>query len=133
MNKVYLTWEQINELLDRIHDQVGDKVGKVTGIPRGGIILAVLYSHKFKIPYQDYRSNIKDLLILDDISDSGETVKQYKTKYPDAKLATLYYKENSIGLPDYYGKKIPQDFGWIVYPWERKDSNTVQDYLDNWE
>jgi hypothetical protein len=21
---------------------------------------------------------------------------------------------------------------WIVYPWEKKDSNTIQNYLENW-
>ena len=28
-----------------------------------------------------------------------------------------------------YGEKIDLNYGWIVYPWEKKDSETIQDYL----
>ena len=31
---------------------------------------------------------------------------------------------------EFYGEKIEDD-RWLVFPWERNDSNTKQDYLDN--
>jgi len=45
--KVYLTWDDVNALLDKIHEQCKGKIDYVTGIPRGGTILAIMYSHRF--------------------------------------------------------------------------------------
>ena len=45
--------------------------------------------------------------------------------------ATLHYKRSSIVEPDFYGKKLIKEDKWIVYPWERKDSKPIQDYLKN--
>ena len=130
--KVFRTWEDVNSLLDTIHQQSKGEINFVTGVPRGGTILAVLYSHRFNVEYMDYRSNkYTNLLILDDISDSGETFTKLKEEYDIPKYAALHYKETSNFKPDYFAKKIHSDFGWIVYPWERLDSETVQDYLLN--
>jgi hypoxanthine phosphoribosyltransferase len=41
--------------------------------------------------------------------------------------ATLHYKPTAIFTPDFYSKEVGTE--WIVYPWERKDSDAVQDYL----
>ena len=45
------------------------------------------------------------------------------------KFATLHYKTTSVAKPEYYAQEISDDFGWIVYPWEKDDSNPIQDYL----
>ena len=132
VKKVYLSWDDVNELLDSIHSQVKNRVQYVTGIPRGGTILAILYSHRFDTEYMNYISpHYPDLLVLDDIADSGTTLKEALDKYPEPIYATLHYKEGSIVKPEVFGKHIGKDFGWIVYPWERKDSKTIQNYLDN--
>ena len=47
------------------------------------------------------------------------------------KFGTLHYKTSSIAKPEYFAEEIPEDFGWIVYPWEKEDSKPIQDYLDN--
>ena len=79
MKKVFVTWGQVNKLLDKIHEQSGNQVEYVSGIPRGGVILAVLYSHRFNVQYLEHPSNhYPHLLILDDIADSGITLKKWK-------------------------------------------------------
>ena len=132
VKKVFLTWEDINLLLDKIHEQVGDKVSYVTGIPRGGTILAILYSHRFEVQYMERLSpHYPSMLVIDDIADSGVTLKKASEEYPQLMYATLHYKEGSIYEPTYYSEKINKDYGWIVYPWEKESANPIQDYLDN--
>ena len=132
VKKVFISWDDVYDLLDIIHAQIKDKVKYVTGIPRGGTLLAILYSHRFGISYMSNISpHYPSLLVLDDIADTGITLKEIKEKFPQPMYATLHYKDKSVSLPDYYGIKIPEDYGWIVYPWERDDSKPVQDYLDN--
>ncbi len=131
VKRVYYDWDDINKLLDIIHEQCKEEVSYVAGVPRGGTLLAILYSHRFDIPYMEYISNhYPHMLILDDISDSGKTFEKLKKDFPNPKYGALHYKETSTFKPDFFSKKIPNDYGWIVYPWEKEDSKTIQDYLD---
>lgn len=134
MLRKYYTWDDIYEMLDIIYDKVKDKGFKyVTGIPRGGLIPAVLFSHRFnEFEFMERPSNhYNNLLIFDDIADTGHTLEKIKPNFPNPSFATLHYKEMCTVEPDYYAKYIPIDYGWIVYPWELKSSKSIQDYLSN--
>lgn len=123
-NKIYLSWDDINVLVEDLCDTIassGAQITSITGIKRGGLIPAVMISHKLNIPYVD-RIN-KDTLVVDDICDTGETLKKSIAMY----TATLHYKPTAIFTPDFYSKEVGTE--WIVYPWERKDSDAIQDYL----
>ena len=123
-NKMYLSWDDINVLVEDLCNTIatsGVQVKSITGIKRGGLIPAVMVSHKLNIPYVDRIS--KDTLVVDDICDTGETLKNSIAMY----TATLHYKPTAGFTPDFYAKEVGSD--WIVYPWERKDSDAVQDYL----
>ena len=130
MEKVYLTWNDINSLVDKLANEVSQAPVPpryITGLPRGGLIPAVMLSHKLNIPFVNI-SLIRalpavDMLIVDDIADSGETLEQYK-RYP---TAVLHYKLQSEHIPTFFATEI-DDTDWIVYPWEREDSETIQDY-----
>jgi len=66
-------------------------------------------------------SDAKRVVIVDDIVDSGETLKGIltllKQKYPNCefKLATIFYKPTAIIEADYRVKKADQ---WIDFFWE---------------
>jgi xanthine phosphoribosyltransferase len=68
----------------------------------------------------------KKVLILDDIVDTGQTLKAVlrvlQERYPDTvfKSATLFYKKNSDIEPDYW---LHEADGWIDFFWEK-------DFLD---
>lgn len=127
-NKLYLSWDDIGILVEDLCDTIatsGSQIKSITGIKRGGLIPAVMISHKLNIPYTD-RIN-KDTLVVDDICDTGETLKNKVAGY----TATLHYKKTACFTPDFYSKEVGTE--WIVYPWERGDSKTVQDYLANKE
>jgi hypoxanthine phosphoribosyltransferase len=123
-NKVYLSWDDINILVEDLCQTIassGVQIKSITGIQRGGLIPAVMISHKLHIPYVS-RIN-KDTLVVDDICDTGETLKNTIGMY----TATLHYKPTAIFTPDFYSKEVGTE--WIVYPWERSDSESIQDYL----
>jgi len=64
ISKVYITWGQVNKLLDKIHKQIGSNINYVAGIPRGGTILAILYSHRYEIEYMENPSNHYPSLLI---------------------------------------------------------------------
>ena len=130
VKKVYITWEQVYEMLDTIAKKVSTK--SVSGIPRGGSLLAILYSHRYNVEYRSIPiMGDKNQLILDDIADSGETLELWKRDFKESIFGTLHYKNISKVKPDIFAEEIEEDYGWIFYPWEKKDSKTIQDYLDN--
>ncbi len=125
--KVHLTWKQVDTLVTILKNKVLDKlpeIGSVTGIARGGLIPAVMLSHKLGIPYTNLIN--PDTLVVDDICDSGKTIKDAPGLY----TATLHYKSSAIVKPSVYASLLVNESQWIVYPWENEDSNMIQDYLD---
>ena len=69
-------------------------------------------------------SHAKKVLIVDDIVDSGETIREIlkvlNEKFPNVefRLATLFYKKTAVLKPDYYIKEANQ---WIDFFWEVDD------------
>tara|TARA_R110000796_G_C14316387_1_gene407252 strand:- start:47 stop:463 length:417 start_codon:yes stop_codon:yes gene_type:complete len=133
--KIQYSWEWVNIQLDNIGEKLEaiERPQFVTGIPRGGLIPAVLVSHKFKIPYIGLEAAKtlpgalkKEVLVLDDISDSGNTLKQIERH--NFITATLAVRYNSLYIPTYIGTTIRDDH-WMVFPWEDTSSKTIQDYL----
>ena len=123
-NKVFVYWDDISILVDELCSTIissGVQIKSITGIERGGLIPAVMISHKLNIPYVNKIN--KDTLVVDDICDSGETLKNIVAGY----TATLHHKKTASFTPDFYSKEVGEE--WIVYPWERNDSETIQDYL----
>ena len=123
-NKVFVYWDDISILVDELCSTIissGVQIKSITGIERGGLIPAVMISHKLNIPYVNKIN--KDTLVVDDICDSGETLKNTIAGY----TATLHYKKTASFTPDFYSKEVGDE--WIVNPWERNDSDTIQDYL----
>ena len=123
-NKVYISWDDINILVEDLCNTIassGVQIKSITGVERGGLIPAVMISHKLNIPYV-VKIN-KHTLVVDDICDTGETLKNIVSGY----TATLHYKPTAVFTPDFYAKEVGSE--WLVYPWERSDSDAIQDYL----
>ena len=130
IEKQYISWKYLEDLVDILHSNILEsnlKLDYIHGIPRGGLIPAVMLSHKMGIPLTNYMY-LKNTLILDDICDSGKTLKECYGKTGTQYSAVLHYKPHTAIIePDLYACKFESD-DWIVYPWEKKDSNTIQDY-----
>ncbi len=120
-SKEYVSWEDIIYFVKRVRELYhGGIVSGVYGIPRGGLVLAVMISHVLNIPMLS--APCDKCIIVDDICDSGETLLHYyKNSSGDSVndyfLVTMYYKENDLGVkPDFYIKN--KEDKWIVFPWE---------------
>ena len=135
--KEFISWNVVDEcVVDIAEHLLRTKIefDGVYGIPRGGTILAVMLSHKLDIPYLDdieyALGNGKKFIIIDDITDTGKTLNNYK-KVDISEIAyyvTIHEHEQSSVKPDY--SVIYKEDKWIVYPWETEDSNEIQDYLN---
>ena len=126
-----------------IEQSRGYKAEAIVAIARGGLMLGELMGYGLNIrnvqsihveSYDDDvqrervkifgscdLSTLKQVLIVDDIVDSGETmqavVQHFKTLYPecDFKTAALFYKPSAIFQPDFSAKEAA---GWIDFFWD---------------
>lgn len=128
MEKIFLNWYEIEVAVDSLAYQIKNssfKPSYVKGIQRGGLIPAVLLSHKLNIPLITNGILDNSVLIVDDICDSGKTI--FETQKYKCYTATIHHKQSAITKPDFYYSLVPED-RWIVYPWENIDSQTIPDY-----
>ena len=58
-----------------------------------------------------------DILIIDDLVDTGKTLKIVKEIYPKAHFATVYAKPKGKEMVDTYITEVSQDT-WIFFPWD---------------
>ena len=116
----------------------------IVGLIRGGMFPAVIISHALddtKMEAIDYSSSegagddrnkhtnkiphfdtFKKLLIVDDICDTGysmkEVVDEYTSRGHQVMTFALYYKESAVFKPDFIWQTIPADSPWIIFPFE---------------
>jgi hypoxanthine phosphoribosyltransferase len=128
MEKIYLSWDDVKTAVESLAHQIKEsniEISKIKGLQRGGLIPAVILSHLLDIPMTDNEVVSSTVLIVDDICDTGKTLTYYKqTNNP---IATIHHKQTAIVEPTFYYSLTPQD-KWLVYPWEREDSQTIPDY-----
>ena len=120
-----LTWAQVDMLTMLLEHKIRlskVKYRTIAGIARGGLIPAVILSHRLDIPMISItpRSLITDhdrCLLVDEIYDSGTTIKQLKEINPGVHAAVLFH---NIELPEieYFATKDSLD-EWIIFPWEK--------------
>jgi uncharacterized protein len=137
-SKVKVSWVEVGILVDTLALKIlksNHNFKSIYGIPRGGLIPAVMLSHRTGIPLS-MGSIYEDTLIVDDICDSGVTFVEMYGKYQtelafplNLKFASLHYRKHACSFtPTFHGYIIPND-DWIIYPWENPNSDTLQDYL----
>ena len=70
----------------------------------------------------------KDWLIIDDLVDTGETIKTIRLKLPHAHYATVYAKPSGREQVDTFITEVSQDT-WIYFPWdmEMKPAPTISE------
>ena len=132
MDRLELEWSDIEDLIDILSDGITNNlegIKYIHGLSRGGLIPAIMLSHKLNIPYIDHPDAVpkEDVLIVDDIADSGLTLDRWKSY----QTAVLHYKpKTSKTIPTIWAvQHITGD--WVVYPWEHPTAKTVQDYKLN--
>lgn len=135
MEKKVLSWTDIHSAIDALSSKLADiRPLYITGKSRGGLIPAVMLSHKTGVPYIDLSQAVqmhedvrKRIVLVDDISDTGETFKMLQNYH--FITTALHTRYSTSFHPDYTSIEVKDD-RWIVYPWEDKNAKRVQNYLE---
>ena len=150
MSKVYYSWSDIEGMMADITQQMATQMLRphvVLGPSRGGLPIGVMMSHYFDIPFHGFEwqtrdgkvqnsSQLKSLLskyngkrvvIIDDINDTGTTLKGIheivvnEDMAKNVKYITLFDKLSSdFGDVEITAKELDEveEKQWIVFPYE---------------
>lgn len=137
---VHPSWQDIHRdtrTLARIVGAKGPFAG-IVAVSRGGLVPAAILARELDIrlveticiaSYQDetvqgpaqvlkpITGDGADLLVVDDLADSGATQRLIRAMLPLAHSATLYAKPDGRPFVDSVVAAIPQST-WVVFPWE---------------
>ena len=145
--KVNYSIDEMHVAIIRIIEQMNDSNWMpeiILSINRGGCIPGIYLSHKIEIPHKvidiqlrdssvspnfsvlnDCLAKYKKLLIVDDINDSGNTLKLIKDhslkNEPEIRFAALINNFKSKIKIDYQGQLIDKSKNpvWYIFPWEK--------------
>ena len=109
----HFTWDEFDKSVEHIANKCKFlNFSGIYGVPRGGLCLAVALSHKLKINL--ISEPIKNSLIVDDIYETGITLKAFK-HIEGAMFFVLFSKVS----PTWWNSvQISEKNEWIVFPWE---------------
>ena len=121
MSKDYYSWSEFDADVKKISKWArGKRFKNIYGLPRGGLPLAVSLSHGLGLPLIWDKEKISGkTLIVDDIADTGKTLKRLLGK-KKVTVVTIYLDKQSVFMPDLYCRLKD---GWIVFPWETERSS----------
>ncbi len=140
-SKLFLTWDDVESHTKALSQQLKSKGSwdKLVCVTRGGLMPAALLSRYLDIKYVDticlssydeldkqgqlevikeFRSNDSDILVIDDLVDTGKSFVTCKEFLPNAHLCCVYAKPKGKPFINTYQIDIPQTT-WIVFPWEK--------------
>jgi len=148
MKKLHLKWKDIEKSLSKITEQLKEsnfKPDVIISIGRGGMVPARILSDMLginevtMIPAKMYTGvgtrnarpvigslsvsiKHKNVLVVDDIVDSGLTIEAVidllmKSTPAQIKTVTVAIKENATIMPSYYDMTAKEE-EWVVFPWE---------------
>ena len=145
---MYYSSNDFLEDVDKIaHDVInsGIEIDYIVGITRGGLLPAVLLSHRLDVPMRtvswstfhkdqmrehaydiaDDISEGKKILLVDDILDSGRTMAEllddWECSREKIKIAVLLHNTNQSIIPDFWGRRFSRTDtpAWIDFWWEK--------------
>ena len=147
-NKKYYDYAEIHGFCETLATRLkGGNFDSVVGVSRGGLIPATITAEKMQVRqlrtvgvrsyqlsgmakqsksilYQSCSPYLTgDILVIDDISDTGETFKflldHFRKNKQINKIITcsLFVRRSTSFIPDYYHTDIIGN-EWVVFPWE---------------
>ncbi len=141
-----VSWDQFHRDARALAWRLAGVNGKwkaIVCITRGGLVPAAIISRELGIrlietvcvaSYHDYTEQGelrilkeitptllteggKDVLIVDDLTDTGKTASIVRAMMPSAHFATVYAKPKGRPLVDTFVTEVSQDT-WIYFPWD---------------
>lgn len=138
----YVSWEEFHRAsreLARLQLPVDQWKG-IIAVSRGGLVPAAIVARELNLRLvdsvcissydhdeqrdlkvlKDVKSTTQDgegFLVVDDLVDTGETLKVLREMLPKAKFVTVYAKPMGKPLVDQYVADMEQDT-WVHFPWD---------------
>ena len=148
MNEKFIPYKEVKKYIKNIGETIISSKWKpdlIISVNRGGCVPGIYLSHLIDINHEvltlsknkktnnsSYIKSImekhKTILVLDDINDTGKTMKVISEIYSKflhkLKFAVLIDNKSSQFKVDFSSYKIDKtvDNSWIVFPWESIDS-----------
>lgn len=120
---IEIGWEQYIKDCYTLKKKITCKPKTIVLVPRGGLIVGGIVAQKF--PNALYICLNKPAsgssyidLVIDDLTDTGQTLQGL-----EGKTAVLYWKSTSKIKPDYYARKMPDE--WIKFPYEELEGRNT--------
>ncbi|MCQ2740946.1 MAG: xanthine phosphoribosyltransferase [Alphaproteobacteria bacterium] len=140
-DKIYIKWaefhQDVKDLCAKI--KLDGKFNKIVAVSRGGLLPSGIIAYELDIRdvsvinvstyVGDEHLTIEKIenvesvgrvdektLIIDDLSDTGQTIHVLKKYFPKAKYITVYAKETGKAEVDLYAREVPNQ--WLVFPWD---------------
>ena len=148
MKKIKFSWDDVHNFVLDIAAKVKKNPNIIVSIGKGGLIPGTILAEHFECnnlnlglksyigqerntihEYQSIEHFVAlqdaNILIVDDIADSGKTFQYAVTKFKGygcerLETASVFYKPCSKFKPDYFSQTIDSD-SWIVQPWEKQN------------
>lgn len=125
MRKKVITWDDIDKIISdlALDIRIADyHIDNIYGVSRGGLIPAVLLSHKLSIPLSD--SVNENTLVVDDIVNKNNLLEKtlnesnyYLRHNDDIYTASLIKRERSSFEPTFVGLNVEYN-DWVIFPWD---------------
>lgn len=116
--KEKISYNYYGELVNLLFEKIKNlTIDCIFAPPRGGLPIATHLSHFLgDKPIIFEIKEGENILYVDDIVDTGNTLFEAKKKNPNIISCSIFYKTRSIIKPDYY---VLETKNWIIFPWER--------------
>lgn len=138
-----VTWAEVHrdaKLLVRKLIGVGEWKG-IIAVTRGGLVPASIIAREMEIRHIDtlciatyeeqYIGDVNVIkkpeqacaelgegwLMIDDLVDTGTTIKAAREILPKCHVATVYAKEDGAPFVDTFVHEVPQNY-WVFFPWD---------------
>ncbi len=146
----YVTWTEVQEHCRAIATEIlalDKKFDKILVITRGGMFPAGILARELEIrrienicvDTYDLKDSQKiktpvllkpaaaeflsDVLIVDDLADTGTTLKMIRDMTKDSLVVTIFAKPAGESLVDVFREKVAQNV-WVRFPWDTENGST---------
>jgi len=141
-DKIYVKWDEFHQDVKTLCDKIRQtgEYDKIVAISRGGLVPAGIMSYELGIRHTsviniatyvgarhlkldevdkpEFVGKVDDkTLIVDDLSDSGQTFNVLRRQFGGGKFVTVYAKPKGIGEVDIFARELPDK--WVVFPWDK--------------
>jgi xanthine phosphoribosyltransferase len=133
MNRLEIGWYAFHGACEEVVKQLrrdcrARRSSVILGVARGGFVPAAIVSYGLGISdcrsvsmfCGKDRSERDDLIIIDDVCDTGRTFSLLRQSYPNALYIAAYAKPAGKEFCHYFGRLVDQS-QWLVFPFAPSD------------